>query len=81
LDYFWCIKYQHEYLFIYENGKKGEKKKEKQFLVSGPGGFSAQSSVRARARRPMSEGLAWAGVGMMPWARVHVPVRGRGKQH
>jgi hypothetical protein len=33
LDYFWCIKYQHEYLFIYENGKKGEKKKEKQFLA------------------------------------------------
>jgi hypothetical protein len=26
LDNFWCIKYQHECLFIYENGKKGKRK-------------------------------------------------------
>jgi hypothetical protein len=30
LNYFWCIKYQHINIYIYENGKKKwEKKKEK----------------------------------------------------
>jgi hypothetical protein len=30
MDYFWCIKYQHVY--IYENGKRREKRKRKGIL-------------------------------------------------
>jgi hypothetical protein len=59
LNYFWCIKYQHLniyiYIYIYDNGKKKwEKKKERVFLLAGPGEILAHpgASARGRGRRP-----------------------------
>jgi hypothetical protein len=65
------------YLYV-KMGKGRKEKKEKQFLESGPrGGFSAVPSARARGR------AGPGGPRMREWCgreRVHVPVRGRGKQ-
>jgi hypothetical protein len=64
LDYFWCIKYQHEYLFIYENGKKREKKKGKQFLVKWAGeifGPTERAGEPAQAAHERGNGAGGCG--------------------
>jgi hypothetical protein len=70
LNYFWCIKYQHTNIYIYENGKnKWEKKKKREFLLAGPGVILAHPDASARGRRPTrpisretagNDAVAWA---------------------
>jgi hypothetical protein len=52
LNYFWCIKYHHINIYIYENGKKKwEKKKKKGFPACWAGGnFNPPGRERARGR-------------------------------
>jgi hypothetical protein len=46
---FWCIKYQHINIYIYENGKKKwEKEKEKEFQANWVGGEFWPGRARAR---------------------------------
>jgi hypothetical protein len=73
--------YKYIYIYIYENGKKKwEKKKKRNFLLAGPGGFRpSRARVRARARQaaqPAHEGAARRG--QTPWARAHASARGGG---
>jgi hypothetical protein len=60
----------HKYMKI---GKRnGKRKKKRDFLLTGPGGISAQPSAGARAGRRPSLARQW---GTAPWARAHVPAR------
>ena len=54
MDYFWCIKYQHEYLYIYMKMGKREKRKKRKSdsWLSGPRGFSPDKRAGARASQP-----------------------------
>jgi hypothetical protein len=68
LDYFWCIKYQHDYLFICENGKREKRKKGKTIpgkrAEGGILGCPERAGARAsRPRRPTNEGMVRAGTG------------------
>jgi hypothetical protein len=79
LDYFWYIKYQHVYIYIFENGR--EKKKKRISLLNGPGGILARLSERAatRAAGP-SRPANGHGTETTLWAWAYVPARGRGKR-
>jgi hypothetical protein len=69
------------YHFICENGKKkGEKKKEKDFLPCWVGGISAHPGVSARGRdrRPSWPSSEGDGGGTAPWHGAHTSARGGG---
>jgi hypothetical protein len=64
-------------------GKREKRKRKSNSWLSeqGGGGFSAQPSVLARAAARAAGPTRPANgrnTGMAPWARAHVPVRGRG---
>jgi hypothetical protein len=65
-------------------GKREKRKRENNSWLSGLGGIFGPSECAgawaSRVRQPTSERTVQAGTGTMPWARAHVPARGRGKQ-
>jgi hypothetical protein len=85
LDYFWCIKYQHEYIYIYmKMGKREKWKRKSNSWLSGLGGFGPAERASAWAswpRRPTIKGTERADEGTAPWAWAHLPARGAKWRH
>jgi hypothetical protein len=59
LDYVWCIKYQYIHKYMKIGKRNGKRKKKRDFLATGPGGFRPSRARAGGPARPASEG--WHG--------------------
>jgi hypothetical protein len=55
LDYFWCIKYQHEYIYMKMGKREKRKKRKSHSWLSGPGDFGPAERAGARVRGRVGE--------------------------